>query len=147
MLGKRDSGALTYHEITLDIFELARETLFDGVPGGALNLVVVVVETGDVAVGELGDLSGGTTNTATNIQNLVTGLDADLHGEVVLMTSNGLVEALTERVATEVEGLAPAILIQIGGQVVVVSGQSRVLLGAGLDRGMVSTRLERKVNS
>jgi hypothetical protein len=60
--------------------------------GGSLDLVVVVVQTGDVSTCELGNLASGTTNTAADIENLHTLLDTNLVGKVVLMTGNGLVE-------------------------------------------------------
>ena len=108
-----------YHEITLDKLELVGETLLDSIPCGALNLVVVVVETGDVGIGELGNLPGRATDTAANIENLHASLDANLHGKVVFVAGDGLVERLANRVAAEVEALAPAILVQIRCKVVV----------------------------
>src|SRR6478735_2591763 len=75
----------TYHKVTLDKLELPRQTLADGIPGGASNLVVVVVETGDVGIGELGNLPCGSAHTAPNIQHLHAGLDANLRREEVLM--------------------------------------------------------------
>lgn len=56
-----------YYEIIFDIFELVREIFFDGVLGGVFNLVVVVVEIGDVVVGEFGDFFGGIINIVINI--------------------------------------------------------------------------------
>ena len=49
-------------------------------------------------------------------------------GKVVLMTGNGLVEGLAVGVTGEVEGLAPAVLVQIGGQVVVVPGEGGIFV-------------------
>lgn len=37
----------------------------------------------------------------------------------MLVSGNGLIEALSERVSAEMEGLAPAVFIQISGEIVV----------------------------
>src|SRR5436189_276714 len=57
----------SYHEVALDEPELVGQALLLGIVCRALNLVIVVVEAGDVAAGELCDLAGGTTNTAANV--------------------------------------------------------------------------------
>lgn len=88
---------------------------------GALDLVVVVVEAGDVGAGELGDLAGRAANAAADVEDLHALLDAHAVGEVVLVTGNGLVEGLADGEAAEVEGLAPAVLVQVGGEVVVAA--------------------------
>lgn len=88
---------------------------------GAVNLVVVVVQTGDVCAGELGDFSCGSTDTATDIEDLHTLLDTNLVCKVVLMTGNGLVEGLADGETAEVERLAPAELVDVGGEVVVAA--------------------------
>lgn len=111
-----------YHEIALHELELVRETLLFRIARGTLDLVVVVVETGDVGVGELGNLPCGAANAAADVEDLHAGLDADLHGKVVFVARNGLVEGLADRVPAEVEALAPAILVQIRREVVVAVG-------------------------
>lgn len=141
------------HEIALDVTELVRELLLLRIVCGTLNLVVVVVETSDVSAGELGNLAGRSSDTAADIKNLHALLDADLSGQVVLVAGNGLVERLSVRVAAEVEGLAPAVLVKVGREIVVarklvsvqiqlmslaskkhsLSGQSRVLSSTGLE--------------
>lgn len=82
--------------------------------------------------GELGDLSGWASNTASNIKNLHALLDTDLVGKIVLVAGNGLEERLVGGEATEVEGLAPSVLVEVGTQVVVVLGEGGVLSLAGL---------------
>lgn len=89
------------------------------VVGSAVDLVVVVVQTGDVSTGELDHLAGGTTDTTANIQNLHILGDTSLEGKVVLVAGNGLVERLTVGEAAEVEGRTPSVLVEVGGQVVV----------------------------
>jgi hypothetical protein len=112
---------ITYHKVALDVLELARKTLLGSIGGGTVNLIVVVVETGDVSASELGNLASGSTNTTANIEHLHAFLDAHGVGEVVFMTRDGLVERLTSRESTKVERLTPAVLIQIRGQIVVAS--------------------------
>jgi hypothetical protein len=48
--------------------------------------------------------------------------------QIVLVTSNGLVEGLAIGEAAEVEALSPAILVQISGEVV-VTARGRLALG------------------
>lgn len=95
------------------------ESLLLGVVCGTINLVVIVVETSDVCTRKLCNLSGGTSNTASNVQDSVAVLDPNLCGEVVLVTGNSLVETLTIGITAEVEGLSPAILVDVGGEIVV----------------------------
>jgi len=122
-----------YHEIALHELKLARETLLDSILRRTLNLVIVVVETSNVGISELGNLSGRTTDTAPNIEHLHAGLDTDIHGQKVLMASNSLVKSLAGGVAAEVEGLAPAIFVQIGREIVVTVGVWESAL-VGFDR-------------
>lgn len=86
---------------------------------GALDLIVVVVQACDMGPRELGNLSGWSTDTATDVENLHTVRDADTVGEVVLVPGGGLVEALADGIPAEVKGLAPAIFVKVGGEIVV----------------------------
>lgn len=86
---------------------------------GTVNLVVVVVQTGDVCAGELGDLTCGSADAAANVKNLHALLDANLVCKVVLMTGNGLVEGLPDGETAEVERLPPSELVDVGSKVVV----------------------------
>lgn len=119
--------ATTYHKVALDKGQLLGETLLLGIVSGSVDLVVVVVQAGDVASGELCNLTGRAANTAANVEHLHALLDANAVCQVVLVTGNGLVKGLAGGEAAEVEGLAPAVLVQIGGQVVVVPRQSGIL--------------------
>lgn len=112
-------GELHLHEVTLDEVHLVGEALLLGVVGGTVDLVVVVVQTGDMSTAELDHLAGGTTDTTANIQNLHAVLETGLHGEVVLVAGDSLVEGLTVGETAEVEGGAPTIFVEVGGQVVV----------------------------
>jgi hypothetical protein len=131
-----------YHEVTLDKVELVRKTLLCSVVGGSLDLVVVVVETSDVCARELDNLSGRATNTTTNIKDLHVVLEVHDVGEVVLVAGNGLFERLAVGETAEVERLTPAVLVKVGGQVVVVTGQGSVFSSSGLFRGSVRGQLE-----
>lgn len=113
------SGA--YHEVSLDVGQLVRKLLLLCVVDRTVNLVVVVVQTGDVCAGELGDLSCGSADTAANIKDLHALLDANLVCKVVLMAGNGLVEGLADGETAEVERLAPSELVDVGGKVVVAA--------------------------
>jgi hypothetical protein len=122
---QEECGA-TYHEISLHELELTRKAFPYCIAGGASNLVVVVVEAGNVGVGELGNLSGRPADTAANVEDLHAWLDADLSGQEVLVASNGLVEGLTRRIAAEVEALSPAVLVEVRRKVVVAVREAQV---------------------
>lgn len=114
-------GIGTHHEVTLHKLQLMCQTLLLRISRRAFNLVIIVVQTGNVCSGELRNFSGGSTNSAANVEDFVAVFDADLCGEVVFVTRNGLVEGLAVCETAEVEGLAPAVLVEVGSQVVVTS--------------------------
>ena len=119
-------GEVHLHEVALDEGHLVGKTLLVGVVGGAVNLVVVVVQTGDVGTGELDHLTSGTTDTTADIQNLHVFGDTGHVGEVVLVAGNSLVERLTVGETAEVEGRTPSVLVEVGSKVVVAVKQSLV---------------------
>lgn len=114
-----------YHEVALDIGQLLGQTLLRRIVCCALNLIVIVVQTDDVGASELGNLTGRSTDTATNIKYRHALLDADLVGQVVLVAGNGLTEGLADGEAAEVEGLAPSKLVDVGGEVIVAAWKGR----------------------
>lgn len=57
-----------------------------GLGVGTLQLEVVVVESDNVGVGESSDFSGGTANTASDVEDPLVGLQSHLQGEVVLVS-------------------------------------------------------------
>jgi len=83
-----------YHKITLNEFKLVRKTLLGSVMGGALNLVVVIVQAGDVASGELGDLTSWSADTTADVEDPHPLFDANAVRKVVLVSCNGLVKRL-----------------------------------------------------
>ena len=95
------------------------ETLLLGIPSRTLNLVVIVVQPSNVCASELCDFAGWPSNTTANVEDFVSVFDTDLRGEIVLMASNSLVERFTVGEATEVERLAPAVLVEICSEIVV----------------------------
>jgi len=119
--GAQGTRSRTYHEVTLDKFQLICKTFLLSISSSTLNLVVIVVQTGDVCTSKLCNLSRWSTNTTANIKNLVSVLDTNLRGEIMFMTGNGLVERFTVCETTEVEGLAPAILVEICSEVIVTA--------------------------
>lgn len=78
------------------------ETAFLSVLGRTLNLVVVVVEADNVDAGETGDLTGGTTDTAADIENRHTLAETHAVSQVVLMAGKSLVEVLSLVEAAEI---------------------------------------------
>ena len=103
--------ACTYHEISLCELEFVGEFFLGCIACGSLNLIVVVVQSHDIGSSELDNLSRRSSHTASYVQ--YTHVLAETHhvGKVVFVTGNGLVKRLAIGVATEVETLAPAILV------------------------------------
>lgn len=84
-----------------------------------VDLVVVVVQSNDVDTGEPSDLPSGTTNTTADVENSHAISKAHHVCQVMLMAGDSLVEGFAFVEATEVERLAPAILVEVSCQVVV----------------------------
>jgi hypothetical protein len=72
---------------------------------------------------EFSNFSSRTSNTASNVQDLVSILDTDFGGEVVFVTRNGLVERFCVCETAEMERLSPAVLVEIGPKVVVTGNR------------------------
>lgn len=47
--------------------------------------------------------------------------------QIVFVSSNGLVKSFTISESAEMEGASPAIFVDVGGEVVIVSGKSCIL--------------------
>lgn len=107
------------HKVTLLESEFVGETLAFGVAGGALDLVVVVVEADDVDAGKFDNLASGTADTAADIEHFHAFLEAHGVSEVVLVTGDGLTEGFAVCEAAEVEGGSPSVFVQVGREVVV----------------------------
>jgi hypothetical protein len=98
---RRELGA--YHEVTLDELVLVGNSGQLRVVGRTLNLVVVVVQSDDIDIGEPRHLARRTADTASDVENGHARLQAHHVGKVVLVTGNGLVEALALVEPAEVE--------------------------------------------
>jgi hypothetical protein len=138
---RESESGTTYHEVTLGKGELVGQTLLCGVGGGTLDLVVVVVETDDVDASELDNLTRRAADTTANIQHAHVVGEVHLVGQVVLVAGNGLVEGLAVRIAGKVEGLAPAVLVQVGGQVVIVPGEGGIFISSFLCKSVSVTAI------
>eukprot|EP00128_Syssomonas_multiformis_P001833 Colp12_sorted_trinity150504_noHs@13905 len=122
------------HEVTLDKSALTLKTTALVVELSALDLVLVVVDANNRGAREGGDLTHGTTDTATNIKGLAVGIKLELQGKVVLVAGKRLLHRLLEAGAgSEVEALRPAIFEEVSHKVVVVVDHLLVLLLAGLN--------------
>ena len=116
----------TYHEVALLEFKLMRQTLFCSVVRCSLDLVLADCEARHMTACELDDLTSRTANTASDVQHLHVLLQTHVVCQEVLVTGNGLCESFSVREAAEVEGRAPAVLVQICGEVV-VPGQRKTI--------------------
>jgi hypothetical protein len=74
-----------------------------------------------VCTRELCDFSGWTANSAPDVEDLVSIFDTNFGGQVMFVAGNGLVEGFAVCEAAEVEGLSPAIFVEVGAQVIVAS--------------------------
>ena len=91
------------HEIALDERDLIGESKFLGVGVGLGNLVLVVVDADDFRVGKSSDFTSWSTDTASNVKNFHIRLDTNLRGEVVLVSSDSLIESFSFVVSTEMK--------------------------------------------
>lgn len=82
------------HEITLDEIRALVKPCRDGVASSTGDLVIVVVETGDMGAGEMTNLTGGSTNSTANVEDTVVRLDTHVGGKVVFVAGDSLVEGL-----------------------------------------------------
>lgn len=102
-------------EVTLDGLAAVGEVVL-GDPGvTASDLEVRDSDTGDVGAGELGNVHKGTADTAAEITDILARADSELAGKPVLLAEERGVEALTLVAGSKVEGLAPAVLVEAGG--------------------------------
>lgn len=115
-----------------------RKFLLLGISDRAINLVVVVVQAGNVCASELGNFTCRSTDTTADVKYRLTLLDTNLVRQVVLMAGNSLVKRLANGEATEVEGLTPAELVNVGSKVV-VAVEKRSSSQQEIARGRIET--------
>lgn len=101
------------HKVALDELDLVRKTRLGRVLARATNLELVVVASNDVDVRKPSDLTSGTTNTASDVEDSHLGLELHRVGEVVLVAGDGLVEGLALVVASKVERRSPVAKVVI----------------------------------
>ena len=77
----------------------------------ALNLVLVDVQTRDMAACELDHFAGRPPYAAADVEDLHAGLDVYVVGQVVLVASDSTLKRLAVGESTEVEALMPSILV------------------------------------
>ena len=80
----------TYHEVSLHELQLFRQADLGGGRSCAFYLVVVVVEPGDIDIGESSNLASGTSDTAADIEDIHALLQIHAQGQVVFMAGEGL---------------------------------------------------------
>lgn len=83
------------------------------------NLEVVVVETNDLHVGEHRNFTSGSTDTTADVQDAHAWAELHLGGQIMFVSGKGSTEGFSLVEAGEMEGLSPAILVQLGYTVVV----------------------------
>ena len=113
--------ACTYHEIAFSEAELLRQALFLCIPGSPLYLVVVVVQACNIDSGKLGNLPSRSTNTTSDIQHVHALPQAHFVRQVVFMPGYGLMEVFAIRKPAEMERCTPAILVEVGCEVIVTA--------------------------
>ena len=113
------------HKVADDELHALLEARALRVHARAPDLVLVVVQADDVHVRELRDLARGPADAAPDVEHAHAGLEVHLEREVVLVPREGLVEALALVVPREVEGRAPAVLVQARRTVVVACRWAR----------------------
>jgi 4-hydroxy-3-methylbut-2-enyl diphosphate reductase IspH len=107
------------------------------IPRSTLNLVIVIVQANNIDARKLDNLASRAAHTASHIENTHVIAQAHLVRKVVFMTGNGLIERFTVSKAAKMEALAPAVLVEVGCEVIVMSGQSSILIPPSLE--LVST--------
>lgn len=107
------------HEVTFGKGDLVLETSLFGVLPSPLDLEVVVVQSDNVSVGELGNFPGGSTNTASDVEDAHTRFELHVCREVMLVAGKRVGEGFALVEAGEMEGLSPTILIQLSGTIII----------------------------
>lgn len=100
------------HEIALDEIRALVKPRRDGIASGTGDLVIVVVETGDMGTGEMTNLTSGSTDSTANIEDAVVRLDTHVGGKEVFVAGDSLVERLARVESAKVKRCSPSVLFQ-----------------------------------
>jgi hypothetical protein len=103
----------TYHEITLDKLEFIRKSFLFSIDSGALDLIFIKIQSGNMCPCKLDNLSSRSANTASNVKDLHTRLDTNVVSKIVFVTSDSTIEGLAIGKAAEVKTLRPSVLVEI----------------------------------
>ncbi len=124
------------HEVRHDELAAVGEPGLLGELAAAADLVVVGVDAGDLGAGVLGDVAHRAADAAAEVHGLHARVEAQLAGEEALVALERVAELLVLEARREVEAVAPAELVEVGDQVVVLVHQRAVgalaLVAAGL---------------
>ena len=107
------------HEVALDKLDLVLQPSSFGIPMGAADLELIVVQTDDFYIREACNLSGRTTDATANVENTHPRAEGHLRSKIVFVASEGRGECLALVEAREVERLGPTVLIELRRAVVV----------------------------
>mmetsp|Transcript_25277 Transcript_25277/g.63400 ORF Transcript_25277/g.63400 Transcript_25277/m.63400 type:complete len:353 (-) Transcript_25277:171-1229(-) len=129
------------HKVALLEGDQVSQTLSLCVVLGTLDLVLVESDTSHIDVGKTSDGTSRSTNTASSIQHLLSGLQLHLHSQPVLVTSERGVETLVLGTHGEMEAATPTILIKVSGQTVVLVHQSFIVHLALLQISLVKVHV------
>jgi hypothetical protein len=91
-------------------------------------IYIIILIFLEALTSESSNISHGTTNTASNIKNLGVFLHVSAKSQVELLTLKSLSVGLALELLGEVEVLSPSLLVEVGGQVVVVDNDVLVVL-------------------
>src|SRR5438045_1214526 len=97
------------------------QPLFCGISRRTFDLIVVVVQSSNMASCEFHHFSCRPTNAAADVKHFHSFMNANFMSHVVLMARNGLLEGFSVCETAEVKGLAPTIFIKVSYEVVITA--------------------------
>ncbi|CAL4920642.1 unnamed protein product [Urochloa decumbens] len=122
-------------EVAADDLAAGVESGLAVVGAGAVDLILVDGDADDVGSRVGGDGAHGPADAAADVEEAVTGLGAEEVGDALLVDARGVAVGAARERGGEVEGLAPAPLVDVGDEVVEGVDEGGHLLGGGGDGG------------
>ena len=116
----------TYHKIAFDKSDLVSKSFLLDIHCRPVDLIIIVVEPGDVHVRKSGNLPSRLPHPTAHVKHLHTLSEVHHVSEVVLMSSESLKKGLSRPEAAEMEGLGPAILVEVRRKVVITARRTDV---------------------